>query len=101
MLLGVTGIERGDELSRAGVFHDKQLVWISLSVPVFLLVARVPYRSLCRHAWWLFAVALIGLVVVFAYPPRWGSRRWIPLRGCIFNRRRWPNWHSSSCWRDT
>jgi cell division protein FtsW (lipid II flippase) len=84
MLLGVTGIERGDELSRAGVFHDKQMVWIALSIPVFLFVARVPYRSLRHHAWWLFAIALIGLVVVFVFPPRWGSRRWIPLPGMFF-----------------
>jgi rod shape determining protein RodA len=83
-LLGVTGIERGDELSGLGVFHDKQMVWIGLSIPVFLVSVRVPYRSLRNHAWWLFLVALAGLVLVFAFPPRWGSRRWIPLPGMFF-----------------
>lgn len=79
MLIGLTGIARGDELSHAGEFVNKQVVWIVLAFPAMLLAIVVPYRTL-RHqsyAWLAFSLAL--LAVVFLFPAKWGSRRWIPL----------------------
>lgn len=77
--IGVTGIARGDHLSQAGVFQHKQLVWIALSLPGLYLATRFPYGWLKRWAIPLFVSSLVALVVVFAFPPRWGARRWIPL----------------------
>ncbi|HTI49946.1 MAG TPA: rod shape-determining protein RodA, partial [Planctomycetaceae bacterium] len=46
MMLGLSGIGRGDELSHAGTFFGKQVVWVILAVPAFLLAARTPYSGL-------------------------------------------------------
>lgn len=79
MLLGLTGIERGDELSRAGEFFGRQIVWIGLAVPAMLLATLLPYRA-CRHRCLLwFGISVAGLIVVYFFPAKWGSRRWIPL----------------------
>lgn len=78
MLLGVAGIERGDELTGLGTFRGKQLVWIALSLPV-LLAATIPsYRRWKSVAAALYVLSVVLLVVVYAFPPKWGSRRWIP-----------------------
>lgn len=77
--LGLTGIARGDELSRAGVLFGRQVVWILLAAPALVLAARCPYRELRHFAYAAFAASLVLLVVVYVFPPRWGSRRWIPL----------------------
>lgn len=79
LALGITGIARGDELSQAGTFQGKQLVWIVLAVPAVLLAAAVPYRTLRHHAYLGFAVCIALLAIVYVFPARWGSRRWIPL----------------------
>jgi len=79
MGLGLSGIARGDELAHAGEFFSKQAVWIILAVPALLLATLLPYRTLRHHSYaWLFAsVMLLG--IVYFFPAKWGSRRWIPL----------------------
>jgi rod shape determining protein RodA len=79
MTLGVTGIMRGDELSSAGVFSGKQIVWILLSIPAMVAATLIPYRSLRRWSYPLFAISLALLVAVFFLPARNGAKRWIPL----------------------
>ncbi|MGH7201511.1 MAG: FtsW/RodA/SpoVE family cell cycle protein [Planctomycetaceae bacterium] len=79
MLMGLTGIVRGDELAGAGDYFGRQIVWIALSVPAMLAATLFPYRRLRRFTWAAFAVCLVLLVVVFFLPPRNSSHRWIPL----------------------
>ncbi|GAB4151932.1 MAG: rod shape-determining protein RodA [Planctomycetaceae bacterium] len=79
MILGVLGILRGDELSAAGTFASRQIVWIVLAIPAMMLGTLVPYRSWKRWSYPLFAVSLVLLIAVFFLPARNGSRRWIPL----------------------
>lgn len=79
MALGLTGIARGDELSHAGTFVGKQVVWIALGLPVMWLAARVPYRAYRHQSYWWFGLSVLLLVLVYFFPARWGSRRWIPL----------------------
>ncbi|HTI51667.1 MAG TPA: FtsW/RodA/SpoVE family cell cycle protein, partial [Planctomycetaceae bacterium] len=47
--------------------------------PAFLLAARTPYSGLRRQGYFWFGVSVGLLVVVYLFPARWGSRRWIPL----------------------
>ena len=43
-----------------------------------MLVVTVPnYRILCRWSWVVFLASLILLVVVYAFPPVNGARRWM------------------------
>lgn len=79
ILLGLSGIARGDELSQAGTFFGRQAVWIALAVPAFLLAAKTPYSSLRHHGYLVFGASVLLLVIVYGFPARWGSRRWIPL----------------------
>ena len=79
MILSLTGIARGDELAHAGEFFSKQIVWIALAVPAMLVATFVPYRRARHHSYlWLgFSILLLG--IVYFFPAKWGSRRWIPL----------------------
>ncbi len=79
MLIGLTGIQRGDDLSRAGEFFSRQVVWILIAFPAMFLATLVPYRVF-RHSCYLwFGASLALLALVYFFPPKWGSRRWIPL----------------------
>ncbi|MEX0716146.1 MAG: FtsW/RodA/SpoVE family cell cycle protein [Planctomycetaceae bacterium] len=79
MLLGLSGIARGDALTGQGDFVSRQLVWIALSVPAMFAVTLVPYRVLRPWSYLLFAANLVLLVVVYAMPAKNGAHRWIPL----------------------
>src|SRR5947208_314647 len=79
MLLGLSGISRGDELSGSGDYFSRQIVWIALAFPAMLLVTLVPYRVCRYHCYLWFAGTLACLVAVYFFPEKGGARRWIPL----------------------
>jgi len=79
MCLGLTGISRGDELAHAGEFFSKQIVWIILAVPAMFLATLIPYRSFRHYSYLWLAVSIGLLAIVYFFPAKWGSRRWIPL----------------------
>lgn len=79
VLIGLSAISRGDELVGGGTTAQKQLVWAVLGVPVLVAAAAVPYRTFLRFSYPLLAATVLLLVAVFVFPPRNGSRRWIPL----------------------
>ncbi|MEZ5943712.1 MAG: FtsW/RodA/SpoVE family cell cycle protein [Planctomycetaceae bacterium] len=78
-LLGVSGIARGDELAGDGTLAGRQLLWGIISLPVAAAAIAFPYREWRRLAVPLFVIILALLVAVYFFPPRNGSRRWIPL----------------------
>ena len=79
MLLGLTGIDRGDELARRGDYFSRQFVWIVISVPAMILATCVPYRRLKGLSYPLFVTSLLLLIVVYFMPGKHGAQRWIPL----------------------
>jgi cell division protein FtsW (lipid II flippase) len=79
MLIGLTGIERGDEVAHAGEFFSKQIVWIGLGIPAMILAMVVPYRSLRHWSNLCLAISVFLLIAVYFFPAKWGSRRWVPL----------------------
>lgn len=79
MSLGLTGIARGDELAHAGEFFSKQVVWIVLALPAMLLATLIPYRKIRHQSYVWLGLSLGLLLVVYFFPAKWGSRRWIPL----------------------
>lgn len=78
MLIGLSGIERGDQLA-GGDFLGRQMVWIVLALPTIAIVSTSSYRVLKHFAYGLFVLGLLLLVAVFFMPAYNGSRRWIPL----------------------
>jgi len=84
MLLGLTGIARGDELSGLGEFFGKQVIWIIIAATAMTATMLLPYRVWKPQAWMWFLASVVFLAVVFAFPPKWGSRRWIPLPAMNF-----------------
>jgi len=83
LLIGLSAIERGDEIAGSGNFAAKQAVWATLSLTVVLVATLIPYRTLKQFGPWLFLAAVLLLVAVYFMPARNGARRWIPL-GPIF-----------------
>ncbi len=79
MLIGLTGIDRGDALATSGDYFSKQAVWMCLAMPAMLAATWIPYRLFKPLVWPLFLVSVILLIAVFFLPARNGSRRWIPL----------------------
>jgi cell division protein FtsW (lipid II flippase) len=80
MLMGLSGISRGDELANGRLLlFSRQLVWVVLVVPIMFAATIIPYRSLRGLSYPAFAATLILLVVVFFMPARNGARAWIPL----------------------
>jgi cell division protein FtsW (lipid II flippase) len=78
VVLGLSGIARGDEF-RDGEFARTQLVWTPLALLAFVATVLLPQRWLREGAPILYGVCLVLLIAVFAFPPKWGARRWIPL----------------------
>lgn len=76
--LGLTGIERADEMSEGPDLFSRQVVWGMVSFPLLALASIVPYRLLKPYSYGLFVMTLPLLVVVFFMPPRNGARCWIP-----------------------
>lgn len=84
MALGLAGINRGDELVANGDLFSRQLMWVGIAIPVCIACSLMPLRWLQDHATGLFLVSVMLLIAVFAFPPRGGSRRWIPLGFMLF-----------------
>jgi cell division protein FtsW (lipid II flippase) len=76
--VGWQAIARGDELAQ-GHLADRQLVWLVVSLPIMASSVAIPYRKWRFIAYPWFFLTLVLLVAVFAFPPRNGARRWIPL----------------------
>jgi rod shape determining protein RodA len=79
MALGLTGIARGDELAHAGEFFSKQLVWIAIALPAMVLAMLLPYRMFRHQSYLWLGLSVALLAIVYVFPAKWGSRRWIPL----------------------
>ncbi len=78
-LLGLSGIERADEMSEGLNFGPRQVVWGLMSLPLWIAAASVSYRQIKPYSYGLFVMTLPLLVVVFFMPPRNGARCWIQL----------------------
>ncbi len=79
LAIGISGIARGDELEGAGTLANRQLLWVLVSLPAMAVGLATPYRAWRRIAIPLFIITIGMLIAVYFFPPRNGSRRWIPL----------------------
>ena len=79
LALGLSALDRGDELVGVSNTASRQMLWIVISIPVVLLTLLVPYQWLRRFALPIFLLTVMLLLIVFLMPMRHGSRRWIPL----------------------
>ncbi len=79
LLIGLSGIERADQLSEGQDLFGRQVTWVMLGVPLFIAATAIPYRRWQPYSYPFFALTLPLLVVVFWMSPRNGARCWIPL----------------------
>lgn len=79
LVLGLTGIERADQMSDGAGLFPRQMTWVLAAGPLMILTAVFPYRRLqaCSHGLLLATIPL--LIVVYWMPVRNGARSWIPL----------------------
>ena len=78
LTLGLLGIARGDALL-GGDRLPRQLVYATVALLAGGVASRLPVELLKTLAPPLLVVSCIGLVAVFGFDARNGSRRWIPL----------------------
>jgi cell division protein FtsW (lipid II flippase) len=79
VLLGLSGIQRGDELELTGEFAPRQVIWLALGCFAAGVGTLIPAHRLKGLSYPLYIVGILLLVGVYFFPPRNGSRRWIPL----------------------
>lgn len=84
VLIGLSAIERGEELANVSGTLERQIVWIALGIPVLIVSALTPHRTYLRIAYPLLLITIILLIAVLFMPPRNGARRWIPLGLLLF-----------------
>jgi|FLYL01.1.fsa_nt_gi rod shape determining protein RodA len=58
---------------------ERQMVFVTIGLIAMLLLSRVDYREYRNYLPIIYGITLLLLVVVFAFPPVNGARRWIPL----------------------
>lgn len=65
--------------------YIKQLEWAGVGLFFMVMGFLIDYRTLTRHAYWIYFVSLMLLVMVFVlgYATR-GSQRWIAMAGFSF-----------------
>src|SRR3990172_3572369 len=79
MLVGATGILRGDELAGKSDFFARQVVWIICGLVALFGATVLPYRAWRPLSFPLFLVSLTLLVAVYFMPVKKVAQRWIPL----------------------
>ena len=58
MLIGLSGIRRGDELTGVGDLADRQTIWILMGVPAMFATTLIPYRRYRNWSHLLFAFSI-------------------------------------------
>ena len=59
----------------------KQLVFAGMGLGAYTAIVWLDYGVLFRLSWWIYGVAIVLLLLVFAFPSLNGAHRWIPLPG--------------------
>jgi cell division protein FtsW len=62
-------------------FVRRQMLSLLAAAGLAVVFARLDYRVLARHSWWILAAVWALLVVVLAMPEKLGAHRWIPVVG--------------------
>ncbi|MBT5018827.1 MAG: rod shape-determining protein RodA [Planctomicrobium sp.] len=79
LILGISGISRGDELATWGEYAPRQTMWMFFAAFAMFGSLFVPYRQLKEWAYPALVATIVLLVAVYFFPPRNGARRWISL----------------------
>ncbi len=78
VLAGWLGIARSEELAAtSGRYLARQIVWSVLFVVVMAAATLPNYRRLTRWSYVAFALSIVLLTAVYAFPPVNGAQRWI------------------------
>ena len=91
MVIGITAIQVSERADAETGFAARQVVFSFIGLGVFVLMTLVPYQRLGRLSYAMFAVTIILLVGIFAWPSHRGSHRWIPSGRSTSSRPRSPS----------
>ena len=59
----------------------RQVVWALIGIGCYAAASAFDYRKLKEVHWWVYAGALVLLVLVFLFPEKNNAHRWIPMPG--------------------
>lgn len=62
----------------------RQILYEALSYLVMIAMMFIDYKSLIKSRWWLYAISIFLLVVVFGFHKVNGAHSWIPFPGLTF-----------------
>ncbi len=83
--LGLANLYSATARTAHAAKFDSQLVWSSIGLGCFFVVAAIDYRSLHRLAWIALGAVLVAIVMVrLLSDPIKGSVRWLELGGVRF-----------------
>ncbi len=71
--------QSGNEMLAGKVL--KQIIWVVLGLAVYSAAAAFDYQRLKEFHWWIYAGALLMLVLVFFFPEKNSAHRWISMPG--------------------
>ena len=81
-VIGLTGIYSATLHGAQSDLFSKQIIWLLAGTFIFFFLSLSDYRFLADHAFTLYAIAILGLVVVLIFGTEvHGSRSWIRLGG--------------------
>lgn len=73
------GYQTGEEAGRG--LLGRQMLWVFIGLGCYGVAAAFDYRKLKEFHWWVYASAILGLLLVFVFPEKNGAHRWIPMPG--------------------
>ena len=60
---------------------EKQLIFALLGIAVYSTLVWFDYKIISTLSWWIYAGAIVLLLLCFVFEPINGAQRWIPLPG--------------------
>ncbi len=59
----------------------RQVIWALIGLGCYAGAAAFDYRKLAEIHWWIYAGAVLSLILVFLFPEKNNAHRWIPMPG--------------------
>lgn len=82
MVAGWTAVEQSEQITDGSTrLVRQQIVWSIVGLGVLTVTSLTDYRRLARHIFVIYSLAVVALLIVYAFPAVNGAHRWIRVGG--------------------